>query len=127
VKVLLIEDNPVDLKLMRVVLQMDGHEAYERTSAEGAIEAVRRFRPAIILLDLNLSGGDGLAVVRELQQHWDTRNIPVVAVTAYPLRYRVPEVLEAGCSRCIIKPINTRELINELRAVAGEGASGQSS
>jgi CheY-like chemotaxis protein len=124
-KVLLIEDNPVDLKLMSALLMMDGHETYERPSTEGALELIRDCRPHVILLDLNLAGVEGLALVRELRQHRDVWQIPIVAVTAYPLRYQVTDVLAAGCSRCIIKPIDTRELVNQLCAVAGHGAPGR--
>jgi CheY-like chemotaxis protein len=124
VKVLVIDDNPIDLKLVRAVLQLDGHEARERTSAEGTLEAIRSYRPDVILIDLNLPGVDGLSLARELQQYRDTNHIPIVAVTAYPLRYQAPEVVAAGCSACIIKPINTRELVNQLRAVATPGVPG---
>lgn len=118
-KVLLIEDNPVDLKLVRAVVQESGHDALERRSAEGALEVIRSYGPDVILLDLHLPGAnDGLALVRELQRYGDTCRIPIVAVTAYPHRYTVSDVLGAGCSICIVKPINTRELVSRLHAVA---------
>jgi CheY-like chemotaxis protein len=124
VKVLVIEDNPIDLKLMRAVLQLNGHEARERTGAEGMLEEVRSFRPDVVLLDLNLPGVDGLALARGLQRYQDTRQIPIVAVTAYPLRYQAWEVVAAGCIACIVKPIDTRELVNQLLAVATPGVPG---
>jgi CheY-like chemotaxis protein len=120
-RVLVIEDNPIDLKLMRAVLQLDGHEAREHTAAEGAFEVIRSYRPDVILIDLNLPGVDGLALVRELQQCRDTSHIPIVAVTAYPFRYHGAEVVAAGCSACIVKPIDTRELGHQLRAIAKLG------
>ncbi len=124
-KVLLIEDNPVDMKLMRAVVQDGGHDALERRSAEGALEAIRGYGPDVILLDLNLPGVDGLALIRELRRYRDTCRIPVVAVTAYPHHYAVSDVLEAGCSTCIIKPINTRELVSQLHAVAASAPIGR--
>jgi CheY-like chemotaxis protein len=120
-RVFVIEDNPIDLKLMHVVLQLDGHEAREHPSAEGALEVIRSYRPDVILIDLNLPGVGGLALVRELQQCRDTSSIPIVAVTAYPLRYQFPEVVAAGCSAYIVKPIDTRELGPQLRAIARRG------
>jgi CheY-like chemotaxis protein len=117
-KVLVIEDDPTDLKLARVVVQMSGHEAFEQKSAEGALEAIRRHRPDVILLDLNLPGADGIHLARELRQYADTRGIPIVAVTAYVHRYRLPDVLSAGCSLYIIKPIDTRALVSQLQLAA---------
>ena len=120
-KVLIIEDNLTDLKLMRVVLEGGGHESCERQSTEGALEVIRRYRPDVIMLDLNLPDGGSLALARTLHQALDTQKIPVVAVTAYPLRYRLPDVLAAGCVGCIIKPIDTRELLNQIGAITSIG------
>ena len=117
-KVLVIEDNPIDLKLARAVVQMSGHDFFAHSSAEGALEALRSYQPDVILLDLNLPGADGIRFAQELRCHRDTRNIPIVAVTAYPHQYRRADVLSAGCAICIIKPINTRKLVDQLRAVA---------
>ena len=117
-KVLVIEDNPIDSKLARAVVQMSGHDSFAHSSAEGALEALRSYQPDVILLDLNLPGADGIRFAQELRCHRDTRNIPIVAVTAYPHQYRRADVLSAGCATCIIKPINTRKLVEQLRAVA---------
>jgi two-component system, cell cycle response regulator DivK len=118
VKVLVIEDNPTDSKLARAVVQMSGHHSLEQSSAEGALEALRAYRPDVILLDLNLPGMDGIRFAHELQHRRDTRSIPIVAVTAYPHQYRLVDVLSAGCAIRIIKPINTRKLVEQLQAVA---------
>jgi CheY-like chemotaxis protein len=118
VKVLVIEDNPIDSKLARAVVQMSGHDSFAHSSAEGALQALRSYQPDVILLDLNLPGTDGIRFAQELRRHRDTRNIPIVAITAYPYQYRRADVLSAGCAICIIKPINTRKLVDQLRAVA---------
>jgi CheY-like chemotaxis protein len=120
-KVLVIDDNPVDLKLAHALVQASGHHCLERSCAEKGLEAVRAYRPDVILLDLNLPGLDGIRFARVLQQYPDTRSIPIVAVTAYPYRYRLPDVLSAGCSTRIVKPINTRELVSQLQAVLPSG------
>ena len=120
-KVLVIEDNPIDLKLARAVVQLSGHDVFAHSSAEGALEALRSYRPDVILLDLNLPGTGGIRFALELQQYPDTRDIPIVAVTAYPHQYRRADVLSAGCAICLIKPINTRELVDQLQAVAATG------
>ncbi len=123
-KVLAIEDNPIDLKLAREVVQTSGHDFFEQTSVDGALLALRAYRPDVILLDLNLPGIDGIRFALELRQYPDTRDIPIVAVTAYPHQYRRADVLSAGCAICLIKPINTRELVDQLQAVATTGGRG---
>ena len=117
-KVLVIEDNPTDSKLAQAVVRMSGHDSFEQSSAQGALEALRAYRPDVILLDLNLPGIDGIRFAHELRRYWDTRNIPIVAVTAYPHQYRLADVRSAGCALCIIKPIDTRKLVDQLQAVA---------
>ena len=123
-KVLVIEDNPIDSKLARAVVQMSGHDSFAHSSAEGALEVLRSYQPDVILLDLNLPGTDGIGFARELRRHRDTRNIPIVAITAYPHQYRRADVLSAGCATCIIKPINTRKLVEQLQSVATNATQG---
>jgi len=120
-KVLIIEDNPVDLKLLCAVLQVNGHQIGTCTSAEGALECILADKPDVILLDLNLPGNDGLTLARELRKHAETDKIPIIAITAYPHRYPSRASLAAGCTAHIVKPINTRELVNQVQAVAGGG------
>jgi CheY-like chemotaxis protein len=119
-KVMIIEDNLVDLKLLAAVLEQDGQQTLALSSTEHALESVRSDLPDLILLDLNLNGRDGLSFVRELRASPDTREIPVVAITAHPLRFRTQDVLAAGCSACIIKPVNTRALSSQLHSIAAQ-------
>ena len=121
-KILVVEDHPADLKLMGAVLRMSGHIVGEHGSAEGVVDAIvaDNDRPDIILLDLNLPGMDGLALARQLKTNADTRLIPLVAMTAYPDRYRREELIAAGCEVCIVKPIDTRELPKQLERAAGK-------
>jgi len=125
VKVLVIDDNPIDSKLAHAVVQMSGHDSFEQRSAAGALEALRSYRPDVILLDLNLPGTDGIRFAQELRHDRELRNIPIVAVTAYPHQYRLADVLSAGCATYIIKPIDTRKLIEQLQAVAANASRGR--
>jgi len=117
-KVLVIEDEPTDRKLMGAVLKMSGHIVRERASAEEALDAITADRPDVILLDVRLPGIDGLTLTRQLKGNADTRQIPIVAVTAYPDRYRREELLAVGCEACIIKPVDTRNLARQLEDAA---------
>ncbi len=117
-KVLVIEDDPTDLKLMGAVLRISGHTVDGRSAAEGAMEAIAADRPDVILLDLRLPGMDGLALVRLLKANADTRQLPVVAITAYPDHYQREKLLAAGCEAYIVIPIDTRELPKKLERIA---------
>lgn len=117
-KVLVIEDDPTDRKLMVAVLQMDGHIVRESMSAEAALDAILAEKPDVILLDLRLPGMDGLALIRQLKANPGTNAISIVAVTAYPERYQRGELIAAGCEACIVKPIDTRELAKRLEGMS---------
>ena len=120
-KILVVDDNPLHLKLARVVLDAAGHDVNGASAAEQVVDAINVERPDLILLDLDLPGVDGLSLARQLKGNADTASIHVVAVTAYPEKYPRSVALRAGCEGFIVKPINTRELPQQLsQVVAGE-------
>ncbi|MGH9759609.1 MAG: response regulator [Blastocatellia bacterium] len=109
--VMVIEDDPINLKLVCVVLNAEGHNVM---SAENRFEAIRTTRPDVLLLDLALPGMSGLEMVRLLKQKEETRDIPIVAVTAYPDRWPRDTVLAQGCDAYLIKPVDIRRLVGQL-------------
>jgi CheY-like chemotaxis protein len=114
-KAFLIEDHPLDMKLLRVLLQEGGYQLVSCTSPDGALAGIRAQRPDVVLLDLNLAGRDGLDIVRAMRAHDDTRGVPVLAVTAYPQRYSHAEIFDAGCSGILVKPLDTRRLVSQMQ------------
>ena len=124
IKILVVEDRVLDIKLANLVLSTAGHDVSAVEAAEQAFTAIKEDRPQIILLDLDLPGMGGLALARKLKADPDTLDICVVAVSAYPERYPKAAALAAGCDAYLLKPINTRELSSQLIAVA-EGGGGQ--
>ena len=112
--VLVIEDNPSHLKLAHHVLSAAGYQVNDAEAADQAIAAIKADKPQIILLDLELPGMNGLALVRKLKADPETADIQIVAVTSYPERFPRTELLAAGCVAYIPKPINTRTLPNQL-------------
>jgi two-component system cell cycle response regulator DivK len=118
VKVLVVENNPVDLKLVRAILQASGHTVYELISAEGAIELIEAEGPDVAVIDLQLSGVDGLDLIREIRRNPHTSRLPILAMTAYPSRYPRATLSEARCHLCLYKPIDTRELVSKLQEAA---------
>ena len=115
--ILLIEDDPTDMKLFSAVLIEGGHTVCEKISAEQAISEIRRRRPELILIDLKLPRMDGLTLVRMLKGEPETWSIPVIAITAAPEDFSRQAALAAGCSAFIQKPIDTRALANQVEAV----------
>jgi CheY-like chemotaxis protein len=117
-KILIIEDDPVSLKLASEVLQAGGHVVMLAASADQAVYSIKALTPDVILLDLRLPGIKGLAVARQCREELVTRNIPIIAVTAFSADYGRDDALKAGCDAYLIKPINTRTLLQQIEDVA---------
>jgi CheY-like chemotaxis protein len=109
-RILVVDDNLANLKLAGDLCECEGYEVDRAQSAEGALEAIARRPPDLILMDLALPGMDGLALTRHLRASPDTRHIPVVALTAFAMRRDEERALEAGCDAYLAKPIDTRAL-----------------
>ncbi len=113
-KILVVEDHPVHLKLFHRVLSAAGHEVDDAAGAEDALGAVRRNRPEVVLVDLQLPGMDGLTLVRELRRDPQSRSLCVAAVTGFFERWSQRDALDAGCNAYFKKPINTRNFSDQL-------------
>ena len=115
--IMLVEDDPTDLKLLSAVLHSSGHRVHGMNSAEQAVEEINACQPEMILLDLKLPGMDGLALARRLKTEPYTRRIPIVAITSAGEDYTRQKALNAGCDAYILKPVNTRELSDQVASV----------
>ena len=122
IHVLVVDDNQVNLKLVRVLLTSFGYEAHCAEDAEQALELLQTLRPQLILMDIQLPGMDGLTLTRKLKADPGFRDVPVVALTAYAMKGDDARALEAGCTGYITKPIDTRIF---LTRVAGFLAASQ--
>ena len=118
--VLVIEDNPINRRLVYDVLCVAGYEVIEASNAEDGIEAARRHRPHVILLDIQLPGGiDGLEAVKILKHDGETMAIPIVAVTAFAMREDRQRALDAGFDGYLEKPIDIQALRVEVQRFVG--------
>src|ERR1700761_8874993 len=106
--ILIVDDNPINMKLARVLLMQEGFEVREARDAEEAIEILKSFHPRLILMDVQLPGLNGLDLTRRLKASPDTRDIIIVALTAYAMKGDEDKAREAGCDGYLTKPINTR-------------------
>jgi CheY-like chemotaxis protein len=121
--VLVVDDNPTNLKLVSDVLEFDGYRILKATDAEEAQEVIRSSPPDLILMDIALPGMDGLTLTRRLKDDEATRQIVIVALTAFAMKGDDEKARLAGCDGYITKPIDTRKL-SELVAgyLSGSGA-----
>ena len=108
--ILIVDDNPANLKLVKVLLASEGYDVRTAVDAEEALEILRTFRPQLILMDLQLPGMDGLELSRRIKQDPTSKNIRVVALTAYAMKGDDQRAFAAGCDGYIAKPIDTRTL-----------------
>ncbi len=121
-RVLLIDDDPVNRELVQAVLEGEGFDVRVASDAAGGIERARRELPDAILMDLQMPDMDGLQATRILQTEPDTSHIPVIAITAHVRPDDQARCLEAGCARHIAKPVDTRKLSDIVRHVIDEAA-----
>ena len=115
--ILIVDDTPVNLKLTRILLVNEGYKVLTAASAEEALELLRSYRPRLILADIQLPGMDGLEMTRLIKQDEKTRDIAVVALTAFAMKGDEQKAIEAGCDGYITKPIDTRTLGERIREV----------
>jgi len=114
--VLVVEDEPVSLKLAAAVLRSDGYRVHLAYSAEDALRVLAEVRPDLMLVDMQLPGMDGLELTRQVRLQPRTKDMLVVALTASTSRDAETRAFEAGCDGFIAKPIDTRGLARRLEA-----------
>jgi two-component system cell cycle response regulator DivK len=107
--ILVVEDNPTNMKLAITLLEASGHEVLTAADAEAGIELARAQRPALILMDIQLPGIDGLQATAQLKRDETTRAIPVIALTALAMKGDEERIRAAGCDGYIAKPMRYQE------------------
>lgn len=112
--ILIVDDNAVNLKLARVVLETAGFDVRTAINAETALESVAAHRPLLILMDIQMPGMDGLTLTRRLKADPTMAGILIVAVTSYAMKGDEEKALAAGCDGYVAKPIDTRRLPEQL-------------
>jgi two-component system cell cycle response regulator DivK len=110
-KILVVEDNPTNLKLATMLLMTAGHTVITAADAEAGLTAARNEQPALILMDIHLPGMDGLKATALLKQDETTRAIPVIALTALAMKGDEERIRAAGCDGYIAKPMRYQEFL----------------
>jgi two-component system cell cycle response regulator DivK len=116
-RVLIVEDNPRNLKLVRDVLGHAGYETLEAADAESGIALARAQRPDLVLMDINLPGMTGIDALAQLRADSETAAIPVAALTAYAMKDDRARILAAGFDGYLEKPVDVRALPAQVEAL----------
>ena len=114
INVLVAEDNAVNRELLRELLESRGYNVMEASDGQEALRMIEQAHPDILLLDIGMPVLDGFAVVRQIRKNPSFATLPVLAVTAYAMRGDGENVLNSGFDGYLSKPINARDLGNEL-------------
>lgn len=115
--ILIIEDNPANMKLASLLLLNVGHTLLCATDAETGLTLTRIHRPDLILMDIQLPGMDGLAATELLKKDPDTAAIPIIALTAMAMKEDQEKTRVAGCDAYIAKPLRYKELYETIDAL----------
>lgn len=108
--ILIVDDNPTNLKLAADVLACEGHSVLRAQNAEEAQDIISRMTPSLILMDIQMPGMDGLTLTRLLKGNPATQHVHIVALTSFAMQGDEQKAREAGCDGYITKPIDTRKL-----------------
>ena len=112
--ILVVDDNPANLKLASDLLAWAGYKISQAADAQQALDTIQQSIPDLILMDIGLPGMDGLTLTRKLKADDATKQIRIVAMTAFAMKGDERKTLDAGCDGYISKPIDTRKLPDQV-------------
>lgn len=113
--ILVIEDDVLNLKLLKIWLQLKGYAVLDAETAEDGIQLARKLKPDLILMDIQLPGMDGIAATKQILNHNDLKNTPIIAVSSNGMKEDREKALAAGVKEYIIKPIDKKNLFNAIK------------
>jgi CheY-like chemotaxis protein len=116
-KVLVIEDNHLNMKLIRSLLEIGKYRCLEAGDAETGLKIAAEVKPDLILMDIQLPGMDGLTATRHIKQDDGLKHIPVIALTSYAMKGDEEKAKEAGCEGYITKPVDTRKFLKSVSRI----------
>ncbi len=118
-KVLIVEDNELNLKLFRDLLEAHGYETLQTKDGMEVMQLARDHKPNLILMDIQLPEVSGLEVTKWIKEDEELKSIPVIAVTAFAMKGDEEKIREGGCEAYIAKPISVTKFIEVIERVLG--------
>jgi two-component system cell cycle response regulator DivK len=123
-RILIVEDSPDNMKLFRTILGLKGHEVTGLAGGDGLLDAIERHSPDVVLMDIQLPGKDGFALLEEIRKS-PASKVRVIALTAHAMTGDRERALDAGFDGYITKPIDIRRFPEQVqRALSGEQPDG---
>jgi len=119
-RILLIEDNEFNRKIVRDLLARQPYDLLEANDGEAGVAAARRDRPDVIVMDIQLPKLSGLDATRAIRADPDTAKIPIIVVTSFALSGDDKKAIDAGASAYLAKPYSPRQLLDTIRKMAGD-------
>ena len=118
-KVLIVEDNELNMKLFHDLLEVHGYETLQTRDGREALELARLHRPDLILMDIQLPEVSGLDVTRWIKADETLKRIPIIAVTAFAMKGDEEKIRSGGCEAYIAKPISVTNFLETIERVLG--------
>lgn len=120
-KILIIEDNPINMKLASDLLVIKGYDVIQANDAEKGIARAASESPDMILMDIQLPGMDGLSAIKLLKKKKETRDIKIVVITAFAMKGDREKMIAAGSDGYVSKPIDYRVLLSLIEMLSSKG------
>jgi two-component system cell cycle response regulator DivK len=119
-RILLVEDNEFNRKIVRDLLAKQPYDLLEAHDGEAGVEAARRDKPDVIVMDVQLPKLSGLDATRAIRAEPETAKIPIIVVTSFALSGDDKKAMDAGASAYLAKPYSPRQLLDTIRRMAGD-------
>jgi two-component system, cell cycle response regulator DivK len=119
--ILIVEDNEKNRKLIRDLLQVKGYQTIESETAEEGLRLAKEKSPALILMDIQLSGMDGITAMKQLKATSTTKTIPIIAITASAMTHNRETMLAQGFDGYQTKPLNLSEFLSDIERLIASG------
>ena len=113
--ILIVEDDPKNLKLIRDLLQIRGYTTLEATDGKQGVDMARAKMPDLILMDIQMPVMDGFEAISILKADPVTKSIPIIALTAFAMQGDRKKCMDAGCNDYITKPLDTRAFVTKVK------------
>lgn len=118
-KVLIIEDNKDNLRIVKYALERSGYEVVSSERGEEGVVLALKERPSFILMDINLPGIDGIETTKRIRQSEADGDVPIIAITSYAMTGDRERIIAAGCSGYIEKPIDPLTIVEQIHKLLG--------
>jgi two-component system cell cycle response regulator DivK len=122
-KVLIVEDNTLNMKLFNDVLMANGYLTAQSNTGLDVIQLCDAFKPDVVVLDIQLPEISGFEIIKQIRENSDHKDIPVVAITAFAMHGDEEKILASGCSAYLSKPISVGRFLEHIQHFCHQDAA----